>query len=489
MGIVTNMGAWESMKMFIVRRRLLSNLVPADCKTPLEEWIAVKTRMTFKKNKELRERIGKNVLDDVTRKDFDEYQLFRFREQMKYVEENSPYYRNKFKDAGVRPEDIRTWEDLEKVPFTEPIDLAENSMYFYAVSRTKMATEFTTTGTTGHRKFIGYTTNDLVSKIDIVASALKNVGMGSDDSLHIMFPLVAAWDPSLIMVGACKILGYGSSVCSDADVKKQYDIIKESGATYIIGLPSFIYRVTVLMGEGCDLRSLGIRKIISTSEPLSESMRKILEDAWGCKVLDVWGMTEFGLACAVECDEQDGLHTDEANLLFEVIDPETLRHVPDGQKGELVITSLNAEGTALIRYRTHDIGAMIAPPCACGCKFNRKLMKPCGRMDLQFKIGMGHKIYPVLFDEAVFIDKSVVDYQVKITKDGYKDLLTFDVEAEHPSDELAERIVSAVSNIMEVKEGIEEDLVSVPKISFVNVGTMQYAVKAKKIIDLRDNKD
>ena len=202
MGIVTNMGAWESMKMFIVRRRLLSNLVPADCKTPLEEWIAVKTRMTFKKNKELRERIGKNVLDDVTRKDFDEYQLFRFREQMKYVEENSPYYRNKFKDAGVRPEDIRTWEDLEKVPFTEPIDLAENSMYFYAVSRTKMATEFTTTGTTGHRKFIGYTTNDLVSKIDIVASALKNVGMGSDDSLHIMFPLVAAWDPSLIMVGA-----------------------------------------------------------------------------------------------------------------------------------------------------------------------------------------------------------------------------------------------------------------------------------------------
>ncbi len=483
------MGAWESMKMFIVRRRLLSNLVPDDCETPLEEWIAIKARMTFKKNKELRERIGKKTLDEVTRKDFDEYQLFRFREQMKYVEENSPYYRNKFKDAGVRPEDIKTWDDLEKVPLTEPKDLAENSMYFYAVSRTKMATEFTTTGTTGHRKFIGYTTNDLVSKIDIVASALKNVGMKQDDSLHVMFPLVAAWDPSLIMVGACKILGYGSSVCSDSDVKKQYETIKESGATHIIGLPSFIYRVTVLMGEEYNLRELGIKKIISTSEPLSESMRKILEDAWGCKVLDVWGMTEFGLACAVECDEQDGLHTDEANILFEVIDPETLKHVPDGEKGELVLTSLNAEGTALIRYRTHDIAAMLAPPCKCGCHFNRRLMKPCGRMDLQFKIGMGHKIYPVLFDEAVFIDKSVVDYQVKITKDGYKDLLTFDIEAEHPSDELAERIISAVSNIMEVSEGIEEDLVATPKVSFVDVGTMQYAVKAKKIIDLRDNKD
>ena len=483
------MGAWEAMKIFIVRRRLLSNMIPDGCETPLEEWMAVKARMAFKKNKELRDRIGKKTLDEVTRDDFNEYQLFRFREQMKYVEANSPYYRNRFKDAGVRPEDINTWDDLEKVPFTEPSDLAENSMYFYAVSRTKMATEFTTTGTTGHRKFIGYTTNDLVSKIDIVASALRNVGMNQNDSLHVMFPLVAAWDPSLIMVGACKILGYGSSVCSDADVKKQYETIRDSHSTYIIGLPSFIYRVTTLMGEGYDLKSLGIKKIISTSEPLSESMRKILEDAWGCKVLDVWGMTEFGLACAVECDEQNGLHTDEANLLFEVIDPNTLKHVPDGEKGELVVTSLNAEGTVLIRYRTHDIAAMIAPPCGCGTHFNRKLMKPSGRMDLQFKIGMGHKIYPVLFDEAVFIDKSVVDYQVTITKEGFRDLLTFDIETASPSDELAEKIIKAVSEIMEISEGIEEDLVAAPKVNFVDVGTMQYAVKAKKIIDRRETYD
>ncbi len=483
------MGAWEAMKIFIVRRRLLSNMIPDGCENPLEEWMAVKARMAFKKSKELRERIGKKSLDEVTRDDFNEYQLFRFREQMKYVEANSPYYRNRFKGAGVRPEDINTWDDLEKVPFTEPADLAESSMYFYTVSRTKMATEFTTTGTTGHRKFIGYTTNDLVSKIDIVASALRNVGMKQGDSLHVMFPLVAAWDPSLIMVGACKILGYGSSVCSDADVKKQYETIKESNSTFIIGLPSFIYRVTTLMGEGYDLKSLGIKKIISTSEPLSESMRKILEDAWGCKVLDVWGMTEFGLACAVECDEQNGLHTDEANLLFEVIDPETLKHVPDGVKGELVVTSLNAEGTVLIRYRTHDIAAMIAPPCGCGTHFNRKLMKPSGRMDLQFKIGMGHKIYPVLFDEAVFIDKSVVDYQVTITKEGFRDLLTFDIETASPSDELSEKIIKAVSEIMEISEGIEEDLVVAPKVNFVDVGTMQYAVKAKKIIDRRENYD
>ena len=483
------MSAWEAMKVFIIRRRLLANMIQAGCEHPLEEWMAIKARMTFKNSPELKKRIGKKTLDDVSFEDFREYQLFRVREQMRYAEENSPYYRHKFKDAGVRPEDINTWDDLEKIPLTEPTDLAESPFYFYAISRTQVRNEFTTTGTTGHRKTIGYSTNDLVSKIDIVASALKDIGMKNGDSLHIMFPLVTAWDPSLIMAGACKILGYGSSICSETDIRKQYDIMKESKATYIIGLPSFIYRVTTLMAEEMDLKSLGIKRIISSSEPLSESMRKRLEEAWGCKVLDVWGMTEFGLACAVECDAQQGLHTDEANLLFEVIDPETGKHVPDGQKGELVITSLNAECTVLIRYRTHDVAAMLAPPCPCGAHFNRRLMKPSGRMDLQFKIGMGRKVYPLLFDEAVFIDSNVMDYQVKITKEGYKDVLTFEVESKEPSDDLKNRIIDSVSHIMEVEDGINEDLVDTPRVVFVEVGKMEYAIKAKKILDLRENFD
>ena len=483
------MGAWESMKLFIIRRRLLANMIPEDCKNPLEEWMAIKARIVFKKNRELREAIGKKTLGNVSREDFDQYQLFRFREQMKYAEENSPYYRTKFKDAGVRPEDIRSYDDLEKVPFTEAADLAANSSYFFAVSKTKMIKEFTTTGTTGHRKSIGYTVNDLVSKIDIVASALKDIGMTEKDSLHVMFPMVTAWDPSLMMVGACKVLGYGSSVCSEADINIQMKAMRDAKTTFIIGLPSFIYRVTSLMGEDIDLKSLGIKKVISTSEPLSESMRHSLEKSWGCKVIDVWGMTEFGLACAVECDEQNGLHTDEANMLFEVIDPETGKHVPAGQKGEIIISSLNAEGTVLLRYQTHDIAAMLDPPCKCGSHFNRRLVKPSGRMDLQFKIGMGYKVYPVLFDEALFSDPSVVDYQMKITREGYKDVLTFEIESTNESDLIKQKIVDAISNILEVKNGLEDDLVDVPRVKFIDIGSMEYIAKAKKIIDLRESFD
>ncbi len=473
----------------ILKHKLLSNQVPADHVAPLEGWISVKVGKTIKKNRELRDEIGKKDIDQLSREDFEKYQIFRVREQMKYAEENVPYYRKKFKEAGVRPEDIRSYDDLLKIPLTEPQDLAESSMLFYGVSMTKMLREFSTTGTTGHRKSIGFTMNDLLSKIDIIASALKGVGMKKSDSLHVMFPMVIAWDPSVLLVTACNILGYGSSVCSDIDIEKQIASIKEAGSTYIIGLPSFIYRVTTLMEKDIDLKSLGIKKIISSSEPLSESRRRILEEAWGCKVIDVWGMTEFGLACAIECDEQNGLHTDEANMLLEIIDPETGQHVPPGEKGELVITGLHSEGTVLIRYRTRDLAALLDPPCPCGMHYNKRLVKPSGRLDLQTKVGMGYKVYPVLFDEAVYVEPTVLDYTMYITKEGYRDVLTFEIETKNPSEDLERKIVESVSSIMEIADGIQDDLIATPRVKFVEPESDEYKVKAKKIVDLRENFD
>ena len=477
----------NSMKAFFVRRMLLSRKVPKDCENPLEGWMAIKARETLKKSGfKLQDYERK---DTISREDFEEYQLLRFREQMKYAEAEAPHYRNLYKDAGIRPEDIRTYEDLERVPFTYSHELAEKQLAFCGVSATKLAKEFTTTGTTGTRKRIGFTSGDLVDKVDIIASALSNIGMRKGDSLHIMFPAVSAWDPSLLMSAACKVLGYGSSTCTDTDIKVQMEVMREAKTTHIIGLPSFIYRVTALMGKETDLKALKIKKIISTSEPLSESVRGALEDAWGCKVLDVWGMTEMGLACAVECDEQDGLHTDEANILFEVIDPETGKHVPPGQEGELVVSGLNSQGTILLRYRTSDTVSMQDPPCKCGLSFNKKLNKPRGRMDMQFKVGMGYKVYPLLFDEVLFKESDVVEYQLRITKEGYRDVLTFEVETLVPGDELKERIISMVSDVREISDGIAEDLIDIPRVEFVEVGSMEYSAKAKKIEDLRENYD
>jgi phenylacetate-CoA ligase len=483
------MSAWETVKLAIVRRRLLANRIPKDSVYPLETWMAIKAAVTAKNERELRNVIGKTENDRISRKEFDEYQLFRVREQIRYVMQNSPFYRDRYKELGVKADDVRTMDDLNKIPFTYPSELADEPLLFMAVSRTKTAREFTTTGTTGKRKVIGYTTGDLIAKVDIISSALRSVGMDSNDTLHIMFPAVSAWDPSLMLAGACKVAGYGSSTCSSPDIKEQMDVMVKSKATHVIGLPSFIYRVTALMGSEIDLKTLGIKKIISTSEPLSESMREKLQDAWGCNVLDVWGMTEFGLACAIECDERHGLHTDEANLLFEIVDPDTGKRVPDGKMGELVVTSLTAEATPLIRYRTRDLAAMVSPPCNCGSKFNRKLLKPCGRMDMQFKVGMGYKIFPVLFDEILFANEKVVDYQMTITKEGFKDILTFEIESKDTGDDVRNSIIGSLSKIMEIEDGIKEDLIDIPRVVFKDIGSMEYSAKAKKISDLRENFD
>jgi phenylacetate-CoA ligase len=235
-----------------------------------------------------------------------------------------------------------------------------------------------------------------------------------------------------------------------------------------------------------DLRTLGIKKVITSSEPMSESMRSALEDAWGCKVLDIWGMTELGLGCAVECDEQDNMHTDEANLMFEVIDPNTGRHVPNGTVGELVVSTLTAEGTPIIRYRTRDLMALFDPPCACGSRFNKKLRKPVGRMDLQFKVGLGYKIYPLMFDDILFSNLDVIDYQMKITKESFKDVLTFEIESSDRSETLAQKIVSELSEIMEIADGISDDLIDVPRVIFIDIGSIKYsAAKARRIVDMR----
>ena len=189
----------DSMKAFFVRRMLLSRKVPKGCENPLEGWMAIKAREVLKKSGS--KFPASERTDTIGREEFEEYQLLRFREQMKYAEAEAPHYRSLYKDAGIRPEDIRTYEDLEKVPFTYSHDLAEKPYSFCAVSVTKLAREFTTTGTTGRRKTIGFTSGDLVGKVDIIASALSNIGMRKGDSLHIMFPTVSAWDPRLRLWG------------------------------------------------------------------------------------------------------------------------------------------------------------------------------------------------------------------------------------------------------------------------------------------------
>lgn len=479
----------QRLLVAIARMKLSSTKIAEGSGHPLEDWIAQKVANASRKEPELRQAIGRIDRAQVDRKALREFQLFKVRRMIQYTGENSIFYRRRWKEAGIRPSDIRTFEDLRKIPLTEPKELAEEPNEFLCVSQTKVMRAFTTSGTTGTRKRLFYTSNDVLNIVDSIAAALKDAGMSKQDTLQIMFPTVAAWDPGMVLESACKVAGLNAVNASTIDIDEQLRTMRERKTSMMIGLTSFLYRITVLAREKVDLRSFGIKAIICSAEPLPEAMRREMETAWGCKALSQYGMTEMGLATTIECRAQDGLHINDADFLAEVIDPVSGEHVPDRSEGELVWTSLSFEGSPLVRYRSYDISRPIDPPCGCGMNVVGKIGKIRGRRDMQTKIGLGDKIYPALFDEAVMGVRGVLGYQLLIDRVGYKDRLLFKVEFLGDQEEGRRRVEEALHKVDEIILGLDNDLIEGPFVEMIAANSVAYVPKTRTIIDLRPQYD
>jgi phenylacetate-CoA ligase len=294
---------------------------------------------------------------------------------MGYVLENSPYYKDLYEKAGIDPSQITTYEDLEKLPLTGQEQLAKSPYHFLCVSRKEIAREFTSSGTTNMLKRMAYTQDELLEIVDSVISGLKMAGMDSkEDTLQIMYPTITAtWDPGLVLSKACALAGYNSVINDSLDVNDQLRTMKESGTTLIIGTSTFLYDLSKAARGLMEPGEMGIKKIICSSEPLTPSMRTEIENVWGCKTLRQWGMTELGLANAIECSEQDGFHLNNPDFLVEIIDPKTGKQLSPGEEGELVVTTLRRRCMPLIRYRTRDITTLIDEPCNCGSCFDQRI--------------------------------------------------------------------------------------------------------------------
>jgi phenylacetate-CoA ligase len=480
---------FKRLMLAIARSRLSSSKLGEGSQHPLEDWICAKVAATAKKEPELRGVIGRIRPEEVDLEALQEYQLFKVRHQMRYTMENSYYYKHKLSQANLRPSDIRDYEDLLKIPITEPKELAEDSMGFLCVSQTKVMRAFTTSGTSGTRKRLFYTRGDVLNIVDAIAAALKDVGMRKDDTLQIMFPTVASWDPGLMLESACKVAGLKAVNASTIDIDEQMRIMREKKSTMMIGLTSFLYRLTVLAREKHDLRGFNMKAIICSAEPLPEAMRHELEQAWGCKALSQYGMTEMGLATTIECYVQDGMHIDAADYLAEVVDPVTGEHVNNRVEGELIWTSLCFEGSPLIRYRSYDVSMRIDPPCSCGIRAVGKIGKIKGRMDMQSKVGLGDKVYPYLFDEAVLKVHGVLGYHAIIEKAGYKDLLRFKVEYMGDPKEGKRMVEESLLALDEFKLGIENDLLEPPLVEVVPPDQEHWVPKSLTLIDKRKQFD
>lgn len=360
------------IRMNIAQKKLDSRKLNENATNPLEQWGIIKIINDVKNNEKLTKYYNNKKLD---REGINYYKLFKFKELLKYVALNSPYYQQIYIENNIDIEQINSYNDLQKIPLTEQKQLAYNHYHFLCVPRKHIAREFTSSGTTNLFKKIAYTQSELLEIVDSVIAGLKMVGMNAKtDTLQIMYPIITAtWDPGLVLSKACALAGFKSVIEDSADPEVQIETMKKSGTTFIIGTSSFIYSLSKKIENTIDVSEIGIKRIICSSEPLSEIMRKEIESIWNCKVLRQWGMTELGLANAIECPDQNGFHLNNPDFLVEIVDPKTGTQLPLDSEGELVVTTLRRKCMPLIRYRTRDITSVIDKPCACGACLDQRI--------------------------------------------------------------------------------------------------------------------
>ena len=422
----------------------------------------------------------------ITRGDMDCYRLHKLQSTLLYAGANSSFYREQFRKAGVAPEDIRSLADIVKLPFTEPEQIAASPFRFLCMSRSKIARihTFVTSGTTGPRKKIFWTQSDIDRIVRFIAAGIGTVAARGD--------VVNVWLPTGLPYGQSDLLSRGVKKIGARPVLASMDVssadhlrlIKESRVTVIFGSTRRIVRLTRELERSHDLSSLGVHTLFLTSEYLPAGMRARLQKTWNCRVSTHYGLTEMGLGVAVECEAGDGYHFNEADILVEIIDPETgLPSVP-GSDGELVFTTLSREAMPLIRYRTRDISRLISEACSCGAKALGKFAAVKKRIGVITRIAGGEEIYPALFDEALMEMPGFIDWQAFTYRrnDDGGECLRFRVELAEPKLEKIPEIEKRLLAVPALARSIRTGAMITPLIEIAAPGELRDSGTRKRII-------
>ena len=375
--------------------------------------------------------------------DRENLQLRRLKEAVKNAYENVPYYRKRLDSMNIKPDDIKTLEDIEKLPFTTKDDLREAYPFeMFAVPKKEIIEVHTSSGTTGKPTVSGYTRGDIEIWSEVMARGLSMAGIDDEDIIQNTHGYGLFTGGFGVHYGAQKI---GATVIpiSTGQTKRQIEIMQDFGTTVMIFTPSYgLYLAEEIKDEGVDTRELGFKAIGFGAEMWTEEMRKEIESRFNAPAYNIYGLTEImGPGVGLECDEQDGLHIFEDHFYPEIVDPETLETLPEGEKGELVLTTLTREGTPLIRFRTKDITRLKSGECGCGRNLV-KMDRITGRTDDMMKI-RGVSVFPSQIEKALLrIDGVEPHYQIIVTRPHLMDELEVRVEASEDlfSDEIKELV-------------------------------------------------
>ena len=422
--------------------------------------------------------------ESMPRQELEELQLQRLRTVLRRVYDNVEFYRDSFDAAGVTP-DIETLDQLADYPFTLKDDLRAGYPYgMFSAPLRDIVRVHSSSGTTGQITVVGYTQTDISNWSDLMARTLAAAGATADDIVQVTYGY-GLFTGGLGVHYGSERLGAVTIPISGGNTKRQVQVLKDFGSTILACTPSYAILIAETAAEmGIDPDSLSLRAGVFGAEPWSENMRKQIEEMLSIKAIDIYGLSEIlGPGVAAECEHQHGLHVNEDHFLIEIVDPETLRPLPDGEVGEVVFTTLTKEGIPVIRYRTRDLSRIIPGECACGRTF-RRMERVRGRSD-DMIIVRGVNVFPSQIEQVLTgIPGVAPHYQVVLKKRGSMDAVEVHVEVAPDTDFDEIRELEALQG--RVRAEIQSALAVSIAVKLVEPKSIARSEgKAQRVVDLR----
>ena len=412
-------------------------------------------------------------------------QLQRLRAIVKHAYENQPLFRERMDKTGVKPEDIKMLEDVRKLPFTQKTDLRDTYPYgLFSVPMSEVVRLHASSGTTGKPIVVAYTKEDIEVWKEVMVRTFACAGLHSGDIIQ------NAYGYGLFTGGlgahyGAEALGATVIPISGGNSERQIMVMRDFGSTAICSTPSyFLHLIEYAEKMGIDFNDLPLRVGVFGAEPWSDEMREYIEGKTGIKAIDIYGLSEIiGPGVASACEAQEGLHIFEDHFLFEIVDPVTDEPMPDGEEGELIITTLSKKAMPVMRYRTHDITCVIPEKCACG-RTIRRIQRIARRSDDMFII-RGVNVFPSQVEAALLkVDETLPHYQIVLSRSGGMDQMEVQVEV------TAETFTDTVRGVEAVHKQLSDAIAHIlgirVKLTLVEPNTIERSMgKAKRVIDNR----
>ena len=424
--------------------------------------------------------------ETMSRKQIEEIQLERLKYTVNYCYTHVPFYKKKMDAAGVSPDQIKTLDDIRRIPPTTKADLLDNYPFgLFAVPMKDIVRIHASSGTTGKPTVVGYTKHDLDMWSDCMARLCAAAGATAEDIVQISFGY-GMFTGALGLHYGLEKLGCAVVPNSSGNTEKALMYMRDFKTTALVATPSYaLYMAETAKSLDYPMSDYHLRLGLFGSEGCTPEMRTQIENGWGLFATDNYGMSELmGPGVSGECTERCGLHINEDYFLAEIVDPNTLEVLGEGETGEVLITTLTKEGIPLLRYRTRDISRIVYEPCKCGRTFAR-MDKIKGRSDDMLKI-RGVNVFPSQIESVlVGMDKVSPHYQLIVRREGFTDTLEIQVELSDTS------LLESFGKIQELQNKIKHNIHTVLgiqcKVSIVEPNTIERFVgKAKRVVDLRN---